>query len=1594
MPVLPSLSIAVSDFSPLAGEAVKRFRDQPSLLLTASAMVAEALARLDPPVRLNPLDVALGWPAEVSPTGEVEYLILPELLIDLFVRDGVLTIVPGYQQALQWQNQRWVPLQLHLGRLAEELDALRPSLISAFKQELVQFWSEADTQGKTHWEWMGDYLRRAFVHALEVARLDRRIAPPVYLGGLTVAARGTSETTTEVLPGRRIDTCLLQAERGSAALPLDVRLDPYLLISLPLSEQVEGFMLFSPRTGLRYFESTQALLTALNTVFDKHSPQSVYIRRVKVEGDVFDALARTLLQTQLIQVTTLSERLQSAGDGLALERLKAATEALTGFYALDTQIATRARGWLQRSLPLWLRRAPAADRWHFAGALAQIAITRNQTPHRWFLEDIPTLETYALTRLREEAARAHPDGPALMPENIEASLEYVVQDLIAITGGPWEPQFREDPVSITDLAIDNLAAHSHGWLKVKAKPGTTLPSWLDGTELKALVRQINVGATYPALLREHLVEGPEVAERSASFCDQVATQLPLLAWELLMRGAYGMDRHGYHLVEAGVGARPVEDTTRLMSLGITAGAAYGVDTIAATYVFTRPDKTAGPCVLYRPMHTEQLRQYGSLDELWEDLAAPGDLQDEALLWMTDLGRTRYSHGGWRAPRVARFGQGDEFAPLEQPQPARPVLTPLVGPVLPTLYREVVTALVDMAERRTVSNAEDRWVSLGTLAWTLFNGLLPVFSGPLATAGWLIQLSDQFGDYLQVSEQTGTTAQDARNSLLFSVVMLLMSESFHWPLDEQGGHAIESEGEVEPGEIAAGPGVNGPLATGESAVPALGVGTNDLPRLSEEPVDEQAAMRRPQDFNLAWANAALALEPRQVAALAALRAEPPLRELSPIPHGPTQGLYLHDNRLLWSWQGQFFAVNFAEGEPKIIGPQGEPGPYLRRDEVGRWALDLRLRLRGGGPKSRIEVRRRQNQRDREQAERIYAQAIPAFDALRDRANPLAEVVDAAARADQPQIERRAEFDRILREGYEQCAELIDRYKALHGSSPLPNFPERICELSARLMHLSKVITDNLSTLIREYLDESPYLGTGEAALHQAVAEDIQRWQAFLLHFETLTEHAVTYLQKHQQTIEVINAFPGLGARTLEANRNSVETFNSVLQLWSSLVYCRLGLMLEPLRETPALAEQVHSVLEPVLVHSASHADSVENTALTPEERTRVFDTAIDHYQRGEDALRMFAQTLTPEQQSPAMRRLEEVIAALRKDAEQRMGELIRSTAAEPARSTQAGRRTGQPRPRPATRPGGSRGGARRPDGGPGPSEQPATEGRGELQVIRTADGGSVLAHVRTDPQTKMMIAEVVSNGRVLASWRQDATTGLWSKPAREPLRPSPESNLRLNTLVREADQALRTARREESQINRFKQATRVPADIEDQYHLRAASLEALAERVELALTRMNLTDAVTEEHGSAEVKARELRTQASTARRIGTEARIELSKSMMPTAGRVKFLFDAGEVSIRRIGRRAPIGRQGRRDFIQEYEIVDRQQHPLWYAHFHYDTASAAPEHYTVAHLKTVTQRFDGYQRQLQQARNDQEVVGIYRSRIDPVLARQLFLSLP
>ena len=175
---------------------------------------------------------------------------------------------------------------------------------------------------------------------------------------------------------------------------------------------------------------------------------------------------------------------------------------------------------------------------------------------------------------------------------------------------------------------------------------------------------------------------------------------------------------------------------------------------------------------------------------------------------------------------------------------------------------------------------------------------------------------------------------------------------------------------------------------------------------------------------------------------------------------------------------------------------------------------------------------------------------------------------------------------------------------------------------------------------------------------------------------------------------------------------------------------------------------------------------------------------------------------------------------------------------------------------------------------------------------------------------------------------------------------------------------------------------VPRDIEDILGMKAQPFDDLGRELR------DLTQGISQ---PPRFLIAELERAASTLLDKGLSLRIVLTKKRLPTAAAVEFLAQEEQITIRKLGERRDISGGKGNDFLDEYEIRDRQGRPLWYAHFHYLTATRPAASFSKAHLKTREQRFQGLSFQRAQETAGAKVDAIWRGAIGPKTAAALFL---
>lgn len=587
----------------------------------------------------------------------------------------------------------------------------------------------------------------------------------------------TWPTQTERLPKSSPATYVYFVENTLVNADQEVRLlTPDLL--LVRDKQV---LLYSVAGDIQVFDGLdefgQAWATSMQTRFQF---DSLTWRRNEPDGNVFEQQAGLILNQQLEDLATLKFQGQ---DEVTLGRR---LEKLTDPALLFTQVPTAATATLQKvdeHLPPWLAQANDADRFAYHRHLQDMAQVMRQNQGQAFNEGIENIYSFSRDALRKQMQTDHGD----------CDPDEVVLDFAVAAGYPGGAGIIEHVrMSLTELALKNLAGKPKGTLTLFSK--MQRPFKLAQRRLSVGQYRADPARRYrhhvPAKIKDTLLSDTvDARRRETLFTRELKVKLPMQALEYKIRGQHGVTVTGYRYVKALMGEMPSdrvvdEQEIVLRPLALCRKPGAAPDEVNNAFIIEPRDARVGPHLLYQPLYADALHEYPTRQALLDALAVPGALQDTVLAWLSDKARPIYEHGGIKEPHIIRFLPGDEFSLPENPAPATLAVdegagewlqSQVNGQLLNHLFGSTARALVDLADRESVSNHESRWAVVMEGAWLLFNTLLlPLVQGPAMLAGWfLVLVSSLEQDLAGLDSDNPTTRELALIDLLLNTAMVLL-----------------------------------------------------------------------------------------------------------------------------------------------------------------------------------------------------------------------------------------------------------------------------------------------------------------------------------------------------------------------------------------------------------------------------------------------------------------------------------------------------------------------------------------------------------------------------------------------------------------------------------------------------------------------------------------------------------------------------------------------------------------------------------------------------------------------------------------------------
>ena len=898
--------------------------------------------------------------------------------------------------------------------MTEAINDLVLELPYYFQQAQVDYWHGESGSGVSRDRWLQQTLKTALLRNLTLQNLDTYQQACIF-GLLKGGSKQPSVFSVEA-----------QFEADGDRF---LRMLPNLLVIAEWDER-EVVLWCSPSSVVKCFDSFHHFAWALHKEWVEHYKfDSMSLNRYELEGDAFSQQAALMLEAMLDSLQRL--RHSRLADVAQLEQAYAALSDPAQWF-IEGYLAS-----IETSLqpPPGLHGASAGDSFAFQCGLFDLALAQAESKGVAALEDVLDLHSFASQRLREQLLADHPVDANYFPDDLNLTLT-VARGMpggpgAGVGGGVVETR----TMTLTQFAIGNLSSLQGATLTaVEHREGQLIMEWMNVDYVRSLVEQVDIGGHYPSYLAQKLDDPATRRHRISCFAREWRCSFLFSALKAKLNRT---------LSEAGL--QCVADYCRdeldrdlpasmLMPLAFKREpAASESDVVSGMYVLFSAQLSV--VLLYRPLYRNApLMEFASLEAMMIAIRQEGALQDSILDWLKPQARRVYDHGGFSEPHLGRPIIDTSILPeAVKPVTFDPKFWRLDVDV--KLYQANRDLLVELAGRQSVSNAESHWAILSEGAWLLFDVATLLLRGPVATVAWLVQAIH--GVKSDVSALTEGSAFE-RSAAVVDLVLNLGMALFHTRLPQVERPVLGRLPDVTGFD---GPAILNLEPESSDRVPALAVGNLGLPgSLAERPGTQlNFSWRTKQGLN--------ALPTEQRKALLAMRSGVSLNGLQVLESGPARGLYSSGGRFYTALLGDAYLVDVTEQGVRVIGTQGQLGPWLLFQQ-GQWRVDSGLRLLGGGPRRRAALVREENQKQ--------------FDALNERQDSI--ILERNRAAEAFELSKTAWGDRKSH---------VERLQAQRDKVPqdstnaglIQAFDKKIADAQADSLKAKYQVTEDLKELIK-------------------------------------------------------------------------------------------------------------------------------------------------------------------------------------------------------------------------------------------------------------------------------------------------------------------------------------------------------------------------------------------------------------------------------------------------------------------------------------------------------------------------------------------------
>ena len=1281
-------------------------------------------------------------------------------------------------------------------------------------------------------------------------------------------------------------------------------------------------------------------------------------KRYEPSGNCLHTQAMILLNNQLERVAALepASRVKDCTVAMLERQLGDLTDLSAGFADEDEADAVYDATVLGRvftALPQWLQQASEADRFVYRSHVIDLANVLRNAKGQTFNDGIDDLHTYASKVLREQMFKDQPLAPGYYSDDIE--LDFLVASGLPGTSG----SVHTVTFTLTELALQNLAAIPSGHMTIRHRHNQLIQDWwMTPTYVKSLIQRVNVGAKYPQLITRLLIgDADESARRETLFVDQLRVALPMLALEKLLKGEGGLSMWGYRciaaLMQVDVASRVLDgQSVSISPLALLSTPKAVPDYARNMFVIGLTHDPDGRCVLYRPLFKAVLLEFASAQAMLAAIREKGDLRSSVLDWMSETSRTTMEAGVLSLVNV-RLKASETF-----------YLRPLSSPFLHDLFMETALTLIELADRQSVSNTESRWAILKEGGWLLFNTVVPLLRGPVAVFSWvLLTVSALKHDIEALGSDSEDTRAPAIIDLLFNIGMVLLHVTQPVPSSDEPLHEVANVAPrligppVRPPEVAFEPD-SVKVEQGVTYFSSVAVG-------NQHSALDFSWFNNPRIYlnetHLTWLDRNQGVDPG---------------ERDPVAQGQYKGLYIIDNTWHAMIRGHSYQVSLEDEGVVLVSPKDptQTGPWIRPDSAGNWDFDTGMRLRGGGPKTRRELAAQMALRNR----RINELNNKYF-AFHDREQEIhTQLSDARTKAIETQegdlskqltyLEKtlrvkslrslaeksRAEFaveHANFKERHALMSEVKDHIRE-------GNFNEAFFDFATDIVYAQHLYIVHLVALYPEFS------GPPEEILAR---NERDRYASFRRELFKAHQQHLNDFREQVRLLEVLRESPRVGYAMAEKRVSAmalIERPDGTRQQATELDFMsmHLGILTDVV---PVIAfgedwQALREIVWPLTFSLQTHAQLADTSLFTHSERVEIMTDLQERYARAQDALAILHLEVGYRFNRVEYNRLTEMIEGFSLKIEQQLAE-------EARRQTEW--LPSQPNP------------SRR--------VHPAS------RIIKTRKHGVLIGVARPrasdqeplevevgDSLLREPIDRPMSPGASLPRMTfRESSPNRWE--AIEPIM-APVPARALGVIRAQCNELLSKVDPKINRVKVYANNSKYPLELEEILERDAQKLDALISEIERGFAHEPVQQKP--KPGTPQSLLKRLREGAHKLR----EQALWILKSLPPTEATVEFLLDKGDVHLLKDGGRVKMFGP-RNDFVQEYQVLNKKNQVVWYAHLHYETLNAPDNPPTAAHFKLKDQRKVSKQSLEAKARPGEKVPEVYYGKISQRMIVERFL---